>query len=717
MKNKILITVLAIMIVSILPSRLYANLTAQFQFPVISTEDYESVAGQAGTNVITITEFTNYLANGTNTNIPNPDDGYNRITLPWNYSFGSTSTNQIYVSVNGFITFKAPPAQLANDADGLFIDNITNHPDNVAAPFWGNHVYRNNQPPYTNSQILYNVNNDRAIIEWNNININEPTSGTITNPSSIANFQVIVYRSASGFGNNQGDIEFAYGLVNGSSGATVITQGASIGIKGNSGDYMNGLCFVDPVTNTARCNTQVTTTKSSLWQPSEGTNKRIRFRANEFVDNIIAWGDGDTDLSKNGRHFGKTQNRYVTFNDVRDIMRSIVTGVGLDSILGRQAYHADVDHDGRHYRVQTEVFRRSNYPDTTGILMVLNSLGTEFIPITTQTNRFDVYDQNGIINIFPADFFTNNPNYDPSDPTAATYSTQAGNLDLVLVVEPFTLTGDIPVRSRDANNLAIEYTLDLPALISSPAQEIFFRADEDDAKWIISYLKARITSLPWVYDTERNGKLNYVEQLANDISFGEAKALNNNQYEIPLYVNGQENEGISTFAKFDVEIENIKLVQENDNLVMADYNDGNLVIVGSGDFNSEIPVAYLYVNTDKSNINVNEVRFNDVTKSDKNISLNNSELINEVTLFGNPLVDKSTLVIVPNNSDNYQISLYDSFGKKIQNVFDGSLSAGSRNEFNFNGLDANGNILPNGVYIYKVQNSTSSETVKLIINK
>lgn len=43
------------------------------------------------------------------------------------------------------------------------------------------------------------------------------------------------------------------------------------------------------------------------------------------------------------------QNRYVTVNDARMIMRAVATQRPLDSVWGREAYHGDVTHNGRYY--------------------------------------------------------------------------------------------------------------------------------------------------------------------------------------------------------------------------------------------------------------------------------------------------------------------------------------------------------------------------------
>jgi hypothetical protein len=54
-----------------------------------------------------------------------------------------------------------------------------------------------------------------------------------------------------------------------------------------------------------------------------------------------------------GHHYGKPQNIFVNVGDVRAIIHSIATNTPLDSARFRNAYHADVNHNGRFYYKDT----------------------------------------------------------------------------------------------------------------------------------------------------------------------------------------------------------------------------------------------------------------------------------------------------------------------------------------------------------------------------
>ncbi len=287
------------------------------------------------------------------------DDGYVAVGLPFPFSFNGISYDSIYVCVNGFITFNNPPNVIARDPQGLFkIEN--SYPDNVLAPFWGDHMYRiieDNEilPPGSNmwqpTKILVWKTADKVVIEWKDLNILDKT---IT--SSVATFQVILYKSVDP-NSNQGDVEFAYGTAGkrpdqATTDQRVITTGASIGIKGEFGILHSNSDFINALwINGTQADQIGNISYSNEWQPTKGSDKRFAFAA--FVRHATgeSWGDGDADMSKTigGKHFDLRfdQNRFVSVNDARVIMKSIAFDVPLDSIKGRAAFHGDVNHDGR----------------------------------------------------------------------------------------------------------------------------------------------------------------------------------------------------------------------------------------------------------------------------------------------------------------------------------------------------------------------------------
>jgi hypothetical protein len=324
-----------------------------------------------GSVVISPTQFDNpfTLAN-------DKDDGYYYLTFPdtnFSYEFNGNVWHGVWICINGFITFQMPPAYPARDPNRLFAQT-NDKPWDVIAPFWGDHYLRIQQDVingFTQGEIswLYNLNDNNAgdtsiTIQWHNLNVNcfpVDSNGIRTgkvNNSSYADFQVKLYKSKIP-NTQQGVIQFCYGVITGSN---VVTSGASVGLRGEAGDFMNGLIYDG---NTWGQNgssidyrqAEISNLLTSSYQPSRGTSNRIefdpipRFYVENPNDPYQSWGDGDADLSQGvgQKHQGLSQNRYVTINDVLVIMRSVSTGIPLDPVRYRPAYHADVNHNGRYY--------------------------------------------------------------------------------------------------------------------------------------------------------------------------------------------------------------------------------------------------------------------------------------------------------------------------------------------------------------------------------
>lgn len=304
---------------------------------------------------------------GPNFNETNKKDGYYRVNLGFDFEFNGEIFNQAWISVNGYITLSPPPFLPSPNPQALFLD-ANSYPTNVIAPFWGDHYYRDETDFFTNGYVVSGISyktisefdedgKERKvfIVQWKDLNINYILDG---NPvkSSVGNFQVRLYESYDEY-SKQGDIEFAYGSIGPRNrpditDTRVITRGAVAGIKGEGkivgegADFLNGL-FFDKDLQLASTRTDVT----QNWQPSTGSDKRILFTASIRFNVAEWWGDGDVDFSKavGNKHYNMPQSRFVTVNDVRLIMKSVATGIPLDPVRRRAAYHADVNHNGRYY--------------------------------------------------------------------------------------------------------------------------------------------------------------------------------------------------------------------------------------------------------------------------------------------------------------------------------------------------------------------------------
>jgi len=324
---------------------LKSNVPGEFMSVELVDKDYTPLVG--GTEL----EFSDFILPP---NIQDSDDGYHRIDIGFPFEYNGEVYTELWICVNGFVTFDRPNFLKQTNPNGLFRDLPSTYQQNVLAPFWGDHIFRNKVDElqnYAETVISYKGDATKMVVEWKDLNIMDKSK-----PSSIADFQVIIYKSDDD-ATPQGDIEFAYGQVGGNTlttETTVVTRGASVGIKGEFDDYLNGLFPIsDEPDGTSGVSAGATdsTNLSNAWQPSGASNYRILFSAKQTLNIEEFWGDGDVDFSKTPgeRHFNLPQNRYVTFNDVRLILKSLATGVPLDSVRRRAAYHGDVNHNGRYY--------------------------------------------------------------------------------------------------------------------------------------------------------------------------------------------------------------------------------------------------------------------------------------------------------------------------------------------------------------------------------
>ncbi|MPN15199.1 hypothetical protein SDC9_162528 [bioreactor metagenome] len=240
-----------------------------------------------------------------------------------------------------------------------------------------------------------------------------------------------------------------------------------------------------------------------------------------------------------GRHasFMNIQNLFVTVSDVRTIMKSVVTGVPLDSVYRKAAFHADVHHDGRYYFLTNRnsgVFRALNGNNNTlqGEIVLDNaaynidqySKDTFYIrkvgPLEGKFGFSPYYGTNA--NYMMVDFF------DMGGLTiekstikvrlAEINNTLKNDYQVMVIVtdtndrallwrasDNFVNTKENMVRISLKKNITWrddfmnQNISDLPG-ISSPETQIFHEANEKDAAIILGYLGGKIPSLPWKYE-------------------------------------------------------------------------------------------------------------------------------------------------------------------------------------------------------------------------
>lgn len=554
------------------------------------------------------------------------DNGYKKVPLGFSYEYNGEIYTEVWICINGFITF-ADPLNLPQDKqEGLFLDVPSSYQTNVIAPFWGDHKYRlasEDINGYLPSAIRYESgnasNNYTFTVEWKNLQINKFPNDV---KSSVANFQVKLYMSQDQY-SKQGDIEFCYGQVGGNPNTPltdVVTKNATVGIKGDFGDFINGVHYNDPLKS------RTLTTRTNEWTPSGATNKRIMFEAKKSFKIDEFWGDGDVDFSKaeGNRHYGLPQQRYVTINDARIIMRSMATKMKLDSVRRKEAYHADVNHNGRYF-------------------------------YTSTGERYDI-------------------------------------------------------PQRDVN-----YADNLPNGISS-YKKIYYQVTEMDASLILNFLSARVPVLPWRYDTVLiNGKIINTDDIANNIKIGEIIHNDNGTVTLPIHLNGNSVGAVA--GKFELN-QNVISVEKNTSIeenVLIDNNDNLVVFAASGEFNSEEPLFYVTIN-ESNNILLSNIIFKDNkvgSLSSVNTADNN---VTNMSNYPNPFNSTTNITMNIAQQGKYTLEVFDVMGNLVSVIANNEYNVGTVS-IPWNGTDANGNAVANGMYIYKLTGNNNVVTNTMIVNK
>lgn len=621
-------------------------------------------------NVLPATSFTLPPTNPVDVN-----DGYTRINFPadFRFTFNGQAFTGIYVSVNGFATFDNTKLVPAPNGAGLFT-NSASYPDNVIAPFWGDHVYRTTADVaggYMPSEISWVIDVDRdedcdtikyervnpvsgatetyvrrcLIIQWKNLNVN---NGAIN--SSVANFQARLYQ-ATEEDNYQGDVEFAYGQVGGNpntTNTTVVTRGATVGIKGNGGfpgylsDFWNGLLYVPALGSNSRMDSTTT------WQPSGGRSDAvIQFSAIvRFTFDMWGYGDADTSAARNQRHEGMAQNRRVTANDARVIMRSLVTRQYLDSVWKRQAYQGDVNHTGRFYYTtlnpdftccSTNVAINPVPPHT-----VIWRRTIDVDQFTGKQVRADLYEGDGLYGI--------------------------GG------------------RGPDVSNLS----------------QIYYEVTELDAALIMRYIAGGLPYLPWVVtDTlgPVHGKVGTVAEASN-VSFGTANVIGSDRVRVPVYLNGAHNGSFG--VKFDADVNILDVVPVNGERTTVNVDNSNqvAVITGNGEFDATTPVAYVVF--DRSNvIGITGIRFNEVVRGNATINTTDGTEQAAVSMAPNPMSTSTSINVTLPMSGMATVRVVDALGNAVATLFNGAVNAGDLS-VSWDGRNANGNNVAAGTYIVRI---------------
>ncbi len=605
-----------------------------------------------------------------------PDNGVaGPINLPFPFEYNNQVYTQIYVCVNGWISFRAPSAFLTDNPYSLF---DATPPNLTVAPFFGDHYLRtpgfDNTDPQGRAYIPSTIrvvskaatqNTPAAfVIEWSDLNINymfdptqpdnpfAPIANVKPQATSVGTFQAWLYQAPTGSPSQQGDIEFHYGPV-GASGIVKVS-GASVGIEdeppipGGQTSFINAVAFRESGGNldSATLSRRLT----SVWPPTGFPGQVFLFSGNRVL-RLANWGDGDADLTQLDQTLPQfirdDQRRFVTFLDVMRILRHTASkNVEFDSTYGRHGFHGDVNHNGRFY------YSTRNFDNTADSL----------------------------------DQFQNIVRYKVLYPVKSTnYQT------------PFP--GDNSFTG------------------------FLFDADQQDAALIMLYLAAKLPVLPWLPDTLPHFTGKVVAGNANDIEISKGIKTVGNRVEIPVRFNGSVNGamGVAMNAVNGTRIVEVKpMAKTEDAWVLANVSDNGdrVALAAAGNFNVGDVIATMVVEAAPNG----DVSFDNVMVGDAQKGLK------KFNAFGagadlsqntpNPFTAGTSTVIgyaVPADG-KVTVRVYDVLGREVATLVDGVRAAGTY-AAEWNGLDVTGAPVQAGVYYCRIDAAGKSRTISMQVQK
>lgn len=620
-------------------------------------------------------------------NIVDPDDGVaGPVNLGFTFEYANQLYTQIYVCVNGWVSFENPGAFITNDPYSLF---NSQRPNVTLAPFFGDHYLRtpgfdDTDPKgrfYTPSTIRYvslpagvPTQPDTLVVEWENLNINyrfdptqpdnpfAPVANVQPQAPSVGSFQLWIISAPPGAVSKQGSIEFHYGDVgpkppvpfSDTVGSIVKTSGASVGIEGQPGvpggqtSFINAVAFREnqgPFQNDSAVTSRRLT---RVWPPTGFPGRAFVFTGTGFR-RILKWGDGDADLTQLDPNLPDyirlDQKRFVTFLDVIRILRHQATRqVPFDSTFGRHGYHGDVNHDGRFY------YSTRNYNNTVDTL--------------------------------------------------------------VHVVH-------YPIKSDNENT---------PPPLDNSFNGFLYDADAFDASLIMLYLAAKLPVLPWLPDTlpHFTGKLS-PSNMANDISLANGVVTGSNRIEIPVTFNGILSGalGVGMEATNGTRIVEVKTMPRTDNAwVEAVTSENRLALAAAGNFNPNDVIATLVVEANSNgDVTFNNIKVGSDEKGMRKFNIFGATAGDASSLslsqnYPNPFTPGATTVLGYNlpTDGSVSVKIYNVLGREVKTLVNASMHAGSYS-VDWNGLDSFGKPVETGVYYCRIEAAGQSRTTAMQVQR
>ncbi|MDW8272039.1 MAG: FlgD immunoglobulin-like domain containing protein [Bacteroidota bacterium] len=276
-------------------------------------------------------------------------------------------------------------------------------------------------------------------------------------------------------------------------------------------------------------------------------------------------------------------------------------------------------------------------------------------------------------------------------------------------------TADTARHRREIRTRSRFYTDDLPVDNSLDIRSIYFYVNAYDAALIMHYLGGRVPELPWLIDSVvPAGKLAYERARMFELRTTQAVKVGN-VLRVPIYVNGFHSGALSIAFDAGIPVEAVDLALKENMLAMA-YGT-RVAIAGSAECGPDEPVAWITIplTGTEEELHLRDVEFNGERQPDFRVRVAARELQQAtISASPNPFYGSTTLMVSIPENGNYTIAIYDAYGKVVATLAQGYFAKGTL-PLTWNGMDANGTILPSGVYFCRLEGNGSGSVVEKVI--
>lgn len=261
-------------------------------------------------------------------------------------------------------------------------------------------------------------------------------------------------------------------------------------------------------------------------------------------------------------------------------------------------------------------------------------------------------------------------------------------------------TADVPKHRVEIVTKSDNEFDNLPA--DNSLTDIYFEANEYDAALIMAYMAGKVPTLPWLIDTVvEYGKAGIVEK-ADGVVSPVAVNSGNGLYTIPLYLNGSLNGPLGMAFDINGQVQSVRMVDKEGTDLVVEHNEGRVVIAGKGNFAVNELLGYVVVSTQEKELELSNLRFNDVKKGSVKIQVADAADQNTVAFnYPNPIVSETKIHVTFPTEGQYSVAIYDMLGNKVKTMSNTVQNAGEK-VFVWDGTDELGNLVGSGMYIYRI---------------